>query len=190
MRLFLGLPLCEDAVAVLEDVQAQLDLGRLVPEDNLHLTLAFLDEQPKTVAEALHAALEEMTLPGAAISFDGVEVRGRARPRLAWAAVTRTPALRALRDKVRGAAVAAGVDLPRDRFRPHVTLARFGPRVAGDPRLDRWLAEMAALRAGPYAVDRVCLYRSTLTPDGPLYDVLAAYPLAAASGGSGGPSAP
>jgi len=83
-----------------------------------------------------------------------------------------------LRKKVRAAARGAGIDLPRERFRPHVTLARFSRSKPVDMgRLTAFLGAYGGFRAGPFAVDRFCLYRSTLTPEGPVYDVLADYPL-------------
>ena len=177
MRLFVGLPLPEAALEVLEEVQAGLDTGRPVVLENLHLTLAFLDDQPEIVAEAVHHALAALGLPGLAIRFVGVEAKGRGRVKLVWARAEGPPELARLRDAVRGAVRAAGVDLPRERFRPHVTLARFGAGGADAARLAPWLAEVAGLTAGPYPLDRFCLYRSTLTPEGPIYDVLAEYDL-------------
>lgn len=178
MRLFVGIPLPEAALDVLERVQAELEIGRPVAPENLHLTLAFLDEHPGAVAEEVHNGLVVLDQPGFAIRFVGVEAKGRARVKLAWARVEGPTELAGLHDAVRGAARAAGVDLPRARFRPHVTLARFGAGGVEAARLAPWLAEVAGLTAGPYRLDRFCLYRSTLTPEGPIYDVLAEYDLA------------
>ncbi|MBR9844371.1 MAG: hypothetical protein GYB25_14515 [Rhodobacteraceae bacterium] len=48
------------AVAALQD---ELRVGRKPPEENLHLTLAFLDDQPEAVLSELHEALQAEALP-------------------------------------------------------------------------------------------------------------------------------
>lgn len=142
------------------------------------MTLTFLDDQPGAVLEELDTALGEIRVPDWEMEFTGVEVKGGRRPALVWADVAKVEPLRQLHDKVRGAARLAGIDLPRERFRPHVTLARFPrSRPVDMGRLTAFLGAWAEFRAGPFAVDRFCLCGSTLTPDGPVYDVLADYPL-------------
>ena len=54
------------------------------------------------------------------------------QPAVLWAGVAPQPGLGVLRDRVRGAVRRAGVDLPRERFRPHVTLARLRNARVGD----------------------------------------------------------
>ncbi|MBY5987575.1 RNA 2',3'-cyclic phosphodiesterase [Roseovarius atlanticus] len=178
MRVFVGVPLEDAAIAALLPVQEALRQGRLVDEENLHLTLAFLDDQPEDVLAELDAALGEIRVPRWDMEFTGVEAKGGRRPALVWADVAKVQPLRQLHDKVRGAARLAGIDLPRERFRPHVTLARFGrSRPVDMGRLTAFLSTYGGFRAGPFPVERFCLYASTLTPEGPVYDVLAEYPL-------------
>ena len=57
MRAFLALPLPDQVCATLEDLQLSLPFEKLVPSENLHLTLAFLDEQPVAQLEEVHAVL-------------------------------------------------------------------------------------------------------------------------------------
>ena len=178
MRVFVGVPLEDAAIEALLPVQEALRQGRLVDEENLHLTLAFLDDQPEDVLAELDAALGEIRVPHWDMEFTGVEAKGGRRPALVWADVAKAEPLRQLHDKVRSAARLAGIDLPRERFRPHVTLARFPrSRSVDTGRLAAFLGAWGGFRAGPFAVERFCLYGSTLTPEGPIYDVLADYPL-------------
>ncbi|MGK7752368.1 MULTISPECIES: RNA 2',3'-cyclic phosphodiesterase [unclassified Roseovarius] len=178
MRAFVGVPLEDAAIEALLPVQEALRQGRLVDEENLHLTLAFLEDQPEAVLAELDAALGEIRVPFFEMEFTGVEAKGGRRPALVWAEVAKVEPLRQLHDKVRGAARQAGIDLPRERFRPHVTLARFPrSRPVDMGRLTAFLGACAGFRAGPFTVDRFCLYGSTLTPDGPVYEVLADYPV-------------
>ena len=128
MRAFVGLPLPDKIISALERVQAELSIGRAVAPENLHLTLAFLDEQPEMVLAALHDELALIAGPQPRIRIAGLDALGGAKARLVFAAVAPDPALVSLRKRVRIAARAVGVNLPRERFRPHVTLARFRQR--------------------------------------------------------------
>lgn len=181
MRAFVGLPVPEAWRAPLIRAQARIPGGRAVPEDDLHLTLVFLDDQPEARLEALHEALEGRRLGAAPL-----------RP-LAWAAfeagratlvaldLTPDPELSALRDGMRRAARAAAIELPRDRFRPHVTLVRFPASAPPDPaRLPGAVASLGAADMGPETARLAILWASTLTPAGPVYETLASYPLLAA----------
>jgi len=138
--------------------------------------LAFLDDQPQAVLEDLHAALEEIAVLPWEMEFVGVEVKGGRKPALVWAQVAKEETLRKLHGQVRSAAHLAGITLSRERFRPHVTLARFGRSKPVDmARLATFLSAYGGFRAGPFPMDRFCLYASTLTPEGPIYEVLAEY---------------
>ncbi|MGR3492765.1 MAG: 2'-5' RNA ligase family protein, partial [Shimia sp.] len=73
----------------------------------------------------------------------------------------------------------AGITLPRAKFRPHITLRRFGRMGLPDPAsLNSAMA--APLALPPHPAEEVTLWSSTLTPDGPVYDVLASFPLGTA----------
>lgn len=180
MRAFVGLPLPEDLIEALGRVQAGLGVGRAVPPENLHLTLAFLDDQPETALAALDAELQAIAGPVPEVRIAGLDlVGGSDAVRLLMAAVAPDPALAALRKRVRGAARAAGIGLKRERFRPHVTLARFRRRQApGEPvRIADFLAREGGFSWPGFAAGEFVLYRSTLTPEGALYDPLAVYTL-------------
>ncbi len=183
MRLFVAIPLCHAAKAAIEDVQGGLDQGRLVPEENWHVTLAFLDDQPREVLEPLNDALASIRLPSFEIAFADAEIKGGKKAELAWLRVADHLELTALQSAVRGAVRSCGIVMPRARFRPHVTLSRFG-RASNplQPRLAAWLSGTNPHRAGPFPVEAFSLYQSTLTPSGPIYDELARYPLASVSG--------
>jgi 2'-5' RNA ligase len=76
----------------------------------------------------------------------------------------------------------AGIAMPAGRYVPHVTLARFAPGQVSPAKVAKLIEARAAFLAGPVAVDRFCLYRSDLGRAGPVYTVLAEYPLRGADG--------
>lgn len=176
MRTFVALPV--DAPGALPQVQAVLGVGRRVPVDDLHVTLAFLGNQPEWVLRDLDNVLQTISAPVLTLRPIGLDLFGGDVPSLIAAVLADDPALTALRRSVRRAADIAGIALARERFRPHVTLARMSRMVTPDDRakLERYrghaLPDMPAL-----SCTRFALYQSTLASDGARYDVLADYPL-------------
>ena len=178
MRIFAAIDLPDPARDALEALQSDLPVGRLMAPETFHLTLCFLDEQPQHVAAAVHEELATIRFEPFPLILRGVDTFGGMQPRLLWASVAPQPALKVLREKVRSAIVRAGLELPRARFRPHVTLARFGGELRGEEmaRLGGFLAHHAGFAAAPFAVERFTLYRSLLHPDGAVHEALAEYP--------------
>jgi len=179
LRLFLGLPLPEALIPPLLSVQEAVPLGRAVPEENLHVTLVFLGETDAETAEELHEALDGRRLPRPMLAFDGLATYGGDRAKLLAMEIRAEPALRELHGTCTRAARQAGASLERRRFRPHVTLIRFGSGLPPhrQPELDRALAHVGA-PAGAAEAQRVALYRSHLGEGGAVYEELAGYPLA------------
>ena len=179
MRAFVAVDLPPSMVRVLTHAQSHLRTGRIVPEENLHLTLSFLGDVGEEALEELHDALEALRPGVLEISITGLDIFGdRTAPRLVCALIDDTPALSDLHKQVTRAARAAGIPLERRRFRPHVTLARFGRTARADgAALERFLADHAALTLPPERAMSFGLYASTLRPGGAEYDALSSYPL-------------
>lgn len=179
MRAFLALDLPEEMRAAVVALQDHLRVGRKPPEENLHLTLAFLDDQPEAVLAELHEALQAEALPEISLDLRGLELFGGARPRVLYLKGEGGAALGALHRLVRRVAQDVGIDLPRERFRPHVTLARFRRDMGeGDAaKLGQFMAAHGDVAVPGAQVARMGLYASTLTPEGAVHEMLAAYPL-------------
>lgn len=181
MRAFVALPAPEAWIAPLLRAQGLIAGGRRVDADDLHLTLAFIEDASEARLEALHEALEARALPAATLRPVAWALIGAGRPRALVLDVAPEPDLVALREAVRGACRAAGIDLPRERFRPHVTLARYGATAPADAgRLPAAMARLGPPDMEPATSGAVTLWWSHLTPQGPQYEPLASYPLRAA----------
>lgn len=170
MRAFIALPVAGDALDGIARLQQQLPGGRPLPEENLHLTLAFLDDQPDDALEALHGTLSAIRAPGFAVPLRGLALYGQALA----AEAEPVPPLTGLQTAVQTAARRAGIILPRRRFRPHITFARVKGRGAG---LDGWISANAATRLPDLQAGSFSLFASTLRPQGALHEELAVYPL-------------
>lgn len=179
IRTFVAIALPRDLRDALTALTAALGAGRAVARDNLHLTLAFLDDQPPATLTALDDRLRDIAAGSFEIRIRGLDTFGARRPRVVFASVRPCDALLGLRGKVRHAAREAGIALPRERFRPHVTLARFSPSAGPGAldRLGRFLSSHGDFALPPARVHAFTLFRSRLTGDGAEHEALARYPL-------------
>ncbi len=99
-------------------------IGRRVSPDHLHMTLAFLGNQAKSLLPSLARLLDK--LPGQGFTL-GIDRYGYfSKPRIAWAGPSDTPIpLLDLQQSLMKALGDIGVQCnPDEKFKPHVTLAR------------------------------------------------------------------
>ncbi|SHJ32958.1 2'-5' RNA ligase [Shimia gijangensis] len=178
MRCFLAIDLPEEARQQVSELQAHLRAGRKVPEENLHLTLAFLDDQPDYILEDLNAGLSELQFDPFDLILSGLDMFGGKRPRVLFLRALATPALSDLHRRVKQALREVGIEMPRERFRPHVTLARFRRDLIDDDtaRIGGFLAARGDAVLPPFEVTQISLFGSTLHPEGAVHEVLATYP--------------
>lgn len=99
-------------------------IGRKVSPENLHLTLAFLGSQAKSLIPALAKLIDK--LPGQSFTV-GIDRYGYfSKPRIAWVGPSETPSpLLELHQTLMHELNEAKVPLKAEgKFKPHVTLAR------------------------------------------------------------------
>jgi len=179
IRAFVGIPLPAEITRSLAALQAGLPAGRPVAPENFHLTIAFLGEHPSPLIEDVHLALDRLRVPSFELSLAGLGFFGGPRPRVFFAEVAPQPTLKHLHEKVVQAARGAGIPLERQRYSPHVTLARFRGGLVGEQaeEMRSFAVSRLGFRAGPFRVEEFVLFRSHLGRNGPIYEALAEYPL-------------
>ncbi|HEV2746524.1 MAG TPA: RNA 2',3'-cyclic phosphodiesterase [Allosphingosinicella sp.] len=144
-------------------------------EDQLHLTLRFVGEVERHVADDIAAELATVRHPGFELRLNGIgsfERRGQAVT--LWAGVLPHGPLKALHRKVDQAVQRAGVEPDHRAYLPHISLARLG-RAAGP--IATLLAAHGGVSSPPFRVDSFRLYESRLSPQGALYSVVERYRL-------------
>ena len=160
MRLFIAIELSDEMKTALVEAQnAMYDRGvrgSFSPEENLHLTLAFIGDYP--AAEPVLDALSTLRFSPFPLNLDGLGCFGD----LWWAGVKESPALAALARRVRRALAEGEIPFDRKRFAPHITLLRRATKSA------------AGLRLSPagMTVQRVSLMRSDRGRNGMIYTEL------------------
>ena len=179
MRAFVAIDMPDPVRTALEDLQDHVPVGRLTDPDQMHLTLAFLGEQPDDLIQAAHEVLNGIRFPSFELQLAGLGTFGNREPTVLWAGIKDPAQVKALHDKVLPALHGAGLPLERKRFRPHVTLARFDRSAPDDhEKLARFLTRWQSFPCPPFTVDGFGLWRSTLRKAGAVHDELARYPLA------------
>lgn len=155
---------------VVEELDAFLEVRRdaelrWTRPEHWHLTLAFLPDVPGHAVEPLVDALAEVAGRRRPLTMTLTESGAfpdPARARVLWAGVGTTAEdaeeLARLATGCRTAAATHGIETPRERFVPHVTLARSGHPFEAT----RWLRVLDTFRSSAFTADRVTLFSSHL----------------------------
>ena len=98
--------------------------GRLIPPEKLHLTMAFLGQQPAAALPVLLDILHATHVPPLQLTVDCYGYFKR--PQIAWAGMSAVPAgLLAAQGELMSRLEAAGFSAAtHGEFKPHITLAR------------------------------------------------------------------
>lgn len=152
--------------------------ARWQDDEQLHLTLRFIGEVERPVAEDVAASLAGIHAAAPLLSIAGVgRFEHRGRTDALWAGLAPSDALRHLQRKVEQACLRAGLPPERRAFLPHITLARFSRTAGLAPEIDSWLAVHAGLTAPPFAAPHLVLYQSHLGGEGARYEPVMRWPL-------------
>lgn len=174
-RLFVALAV-PDAVALsLSMLQAGVPGARWQTREQLHLTLRFIGEVDGRAANAIHDVLSAIAAPGFDLELHGTGAFGAKHPHALWAGVRPNEALLHLQKKIEIAVQRAGIPADRQKYTPHVTLARLRGTPVG--RVMDFLTDHALYSSERFVVNGFILYSSALTSDGSIYRAEQAYRL-------------
>ncbi|MFN2309995.1 MAG: RNA 2',3'-cyclic phosphodiesterase [Gammaproteobacteria bacterium] len=165
------------ALAGLLDGEAP-QTGRRVPEDNLHLTLAFVGNVTTAQRTCMEAAAATVEAAPFTVSLERLGYWPR--PRVVWAGATATPAaLTELVARLNARLSGCGYEPERRPYQAHVTLSR---KAQAAPR-------RRAIAPIVWPAEDFCLVESASGDAGSIYRVLARWPLrsAAATGACAAP---
>jgi len=181
VRLFVAIDLDQSARELIGQTQHRLaemlEAGRSlkwVDPAHMHLTLAFLGEvaEPAVppIVKALSVSLEARPFRAVFRGFGVFPPRGA--PRVLWLGVADGASdVISTQQAVAGRLAEAGATLERRPFHPHLTLGRW--RTSRPDAANHLLSAGPSTAIATISVDHVTLYRSQLTPAGPVHTSLA-----------------
>lgn len=177
MRTFIAVPLPIECARTLAEMQSALrrfgaDV-RWTAVPSIHLTLKFLGEIDPAILPGLTGTLQAVPFSASfTLRLEGMGAfPNLQRPRVIWCGIEGDrPALSRLQESVEEACVRAGFERETRPFQPHLTLGRVQGKRNLQPLLD-YIKIGTSLRC-EFVVEHYRIYRSTLTPQGAIYDVL------------------
>lgn len=178
MRLFVGLELpweLRRRIAMLAG--AGIPGARWVPMENYHVTLRFIGETPRYLAEEIDQALAVLKAPAFTLTLAGVGTFAKGgRSQTLWIGVERSEPLERLQGKIETALQRCGLEPERRRFQPHLTLARLDG--GAEMKVAAFVQAHNLFRSDPVPVDHFTLFSSLLGKDQAVYSAEVEYPLA------------
>jgi RNA 2',3'-cyclic 3'-phosphodiesterase len=174
-RLFVAIRPPEDVRDLLLDAMDDSTDFRWQDEEQLHLTLRFVGEVERPVADDLAAELARIRAPPFELRVAGTgRFEQRSSGALCAGVEPRAP-VAALAAKVERACLAVGLDPERRAFHPHITLARWKGRRGHE--VARFLERTRGLSSDPFDVGDFILFESRLSRHGAHYHEAARFEL-------------
>ena len=164
MRLFIAIQLNQKMKQLVSDVQDtfrwQQVKGDYTPEENLHITLAFIGEygDPDEILELM----QKVSFKSFSITMDKVGCFDE----LWWTGLEESSELEALVKNIRHVLADAGIPYDKKKFKAHVTFLR-KPVYANGRGISHMSIDPASMQ-----VSRISLMRSTRGKNGMIYTEL------------------
>jgi len=178
MRLFIAMPLpsiIEEALAkIIFDLKQNRSGVRWVKPQNIHLTLKFLGETDESKVKAIGDVIEKVsknynTLSGKIDIIGGFP--NLKRPRVIWAGMSNPIEILAeIAEAIEDELEELGFEKEKRKFKSHLTLGRVKDSF-GLPGLVEVIKNYKFMPE-ELKFDRIVLFKSTLTPGGPIYERL------------------
>jgi len=155
---------------ILKQSRARLSL---VDPEIIHMTLKFIGEVPPERVERIMSALETIRVEPFELRISGIGSNNARQPRVIWCTIEDAGRSAALHDRIEAVLEPLGIPREGRPFRPHATLARVKQY---DPSLTAMLRDIPAGDYGSFTLRSWQLKKSTLTPQGPVYETLLEVP--------------
>lgn len=179
-RLFVAIRPPEEICDLLIDAMDDRPDLRWVGDEQLHLTLRFIGEVERPVANDLAAALGRVRSGPFELHLNGLGRFERRNGGALWAAIEPKAPVVALAARIERVCQDVGLAPEHRVFHPHITIARFGREHR--TQAQDFERRNAGLSSPPFAVDRFMLFESRLSRHGPHYEEVETYSLEDAAG--------
>ena len=177
-RLFTGIEVPDSIAQRLALKRGGLHGARWIDPENYHITLRFIGDVDRSIAEEVTAALDRLAHSEAFnLRISHLGSFGGDKPRTLYAGVDNNPAMQRLQAAQERILQRLGLEPDSRKFTPHITLARLRGPTAED--MARHLALSGRFEPLEFPVERFVLFSSRDSVGGGPYLVEQAYPLAA-----------
>lgn len=179
MRTFIAIELpdeIKESLARLQDrlKKSQADVKWVAPE-NIHLTLKFLGEISEAQLEKITGALEETCQNKKCfqISLSTIGAFPKINfPRVIWVGVEKgDQETKELAEELEERISRLGIPKEKHPFSSHITLGRVRSYLNKDKLINE-LKTAGFMEGKEFAVKELTFFKSTLTPKGPVYEIL------------------
>jgi 2'-5' RNA ligase len=179
LRLFLAVDLPDPIRRQVAALADQVTGARWTKPEQLHITLRFMGKTPdealaeirRRLSEVRHSTFE-LSLAGAGVFPEGARATNA---RVLWLGIRGAEALGELKTAIDKNLDGVAAPEEKSGFSPHLTLARF-PRHP-DQTLARFLDANRSFRSVGWKIGSFRLYKSTLSSQGALHEVVETYQL-------------
>jgi 2'-5' RNA ligase len=174
-RLFVAIRPPEPVRDLLVDAMDDSPDFRWQDEEQLHITLRFIGEVDRPLANDLADALTRVRAERFQLRISGTGRFEQRNSGALWAAVDPKAPLAAVAAKIERICQENGLEPERRAYHPHITLARWTGRRTRE--VQDFLERTAGLSSDPFDVAEFILFESHLSRHGAHYEPVATYAL-------------
>lgn len=174
-RLFTGIKIPSSVCDQLSMLQFGLFGARWIAPEDFHITLRFIGDVDEALANDLADGFAQISAAPFSLQLKSVGVFGSDRPRMVWAGVIPSQALKDLHSSHEITAQRLGLKAEGRKFIPHVTLARFKAGQAGD--IGNYLIDHSQFQSIEFEVTSFELYSARASKGGGPYITEESYEL-------------
>ena len=174
-RLFVAIRPPEEIRDLLIDTMDDSPDFRWQEDEQLHLTLRFVGEVDRPLADDLADALTTLRSPRFTLKISGVGRFEQRNSGALWAGVEPKTSVTALAAKIERICQQIGLEPERRAFFPHITLARWKGRRTRE--VADFLERRRGVSSQAFEVNEFTLFESRLSRHDAHYEPIASYPL-------------
>jgi 2'-5' RNA ligase len=174
-RLFVAIRPPDEIVDLLVDAMDDSPELRWIADDNIHLTLRFIGEVERPLADDVANGLGRIRGERFAVRVTGVGMFDQRSGGALSAGVEPREPLAALAAKIDRACQSAGLEPEHRAFHPHITIARYRRQERGQAQ--DFIERNRGLASASFTVTHFTLFESRLSRHGAHYEEVASYAL-------------
>ncbi len=170
MRFFIALEIPSENRLQFQAIQAKLHTilpqARLANFEKIHLTLAFLGEQPDELRDKLTQLIQAATSGVASFEVTPAYIDGFPNihhPQVLWVGVKGDiDKVLLIRERIKDALGNLHLPVDERRFIPHITIAKLNNSIKVDQKLEVELEKLMAMPFEPIKISSIKLFESVL----------------------------